>query len=166
MSTQRSEQRSEVSCVSTFSSTMSLTARRWRKNACKDSYPWEGIKKVIFSSMMHIFILIKHDNNQTYIVAKNKCLSTSAYSSFTKFSSSQKIGTWFVIGFSGVVVFWGREIMHTARPTTGSDCQEEYCGVSRNEKQRWARRWKRWIDHKSLYFKSLISKEHTGIVET
>lgn len=53
--------------------------------------------------MMYIFLLIKHDNNQTNVAAKkkkkNKGLSTSAYSAFTKFTSSQKIGAWFVIGF-------------------------------------------------------------------
>jgi len=74
LSTQRSEQRSEVSYISTSFSIMGLAAKmkRLRRKACEDSCPGEEIKKVIFSSMTCMFLLISYNNNQTYIATKMK----------------------------------------------------------------------------------------------
>lgn len=74
---QRSGERSEVSYVSTSSLTNGLATerKRWRKKAHEYSCPGEGLKEVIFSFMMCMFLLISCDNNQTYIAVKTKaCL--------------------------------------------------------------------------------------------
>jgi len=53
-----------VSYVSTYSSAVDLAAKRKRQRnkVCEDSCPGEEIKKVIFRSMMCMFLLIDYNN--------------------------------------------------------------------------------------------------------
>lgn len=51
---------------------LAAKTKRLRRKACEDSCPGEEIKRVIFSSMMCMFLLISYNNNQTYLAAKIK----------------------------------------------------------------------------------------------